>query len=510
MFTSLKSSIMGYTNAACQKAVNLYGQVKEVVWALPQSFKKIKEDNKIQDVFNNALTLNVVKFALPLTLLHYGKRYCLEIIGSELALGSEVVEWADSAVDATLMAVLLLRWRLKVLGINSFLTFVAPIEMEDAFREQDQKNQLLLCHECSVKDRFLSQIALQTHFLVGGLSVFGANLILERLIGSWGSFLLSAYWNGFLSYQYHLASVDVCGEHQVEILTRNKARCLALGGVTGLMAKIPQTLLKLAGFSIGLPWQIALVNLTSLFTILHARTMGLPVVRQDLEQTPFEYDPILLSWEANFFIVKKLVNHIKREIKLGAKKETTIISFLEQWLPYYEKLTSYKLIQLFVLLCIVPEFTSLERFVKHPNVSVYSHDLVSQAETYLCLFKALGKNKGFKATRYLLRTPYVGPAIKKVGMWYFHSSRGMPKEFYELAVMVGREPHLLDKIQALIDYSQQIKPQTSQALSSFWQPASPQSPSQAPLLIEDYEPPEFETKLYYGEINFIPNYIPRP
>lgn len=261
-------------------------QTVHVVSQIPATVRIIFKHKALKTVFKNALSLNLVKYLAPITALSLLKRYLFQTVAIEAGLSQEVANLAETAVDYTIITIVLVRQRSKLMALHMFSMATAASEINATFPQKPHT----LCASCNTRSRLMDEIASQAHMVVGGLTMWGAGLMLSQLIGPWAKFLLKSYWDGYIYYQYTVSSADICGHHQLYVLTHQRQACMSTGIVFNLISQTPAAILSYYQISLGTPAQLAWDNILFLFGILHARTIAFPIPPQ-IEMNYLTFDP---------------------------------------------------------------------------------------------------------------------------------------------------------------------------------------------------------------------------
>src|SRR3990167_5046249 len=93
-------SIVSATNSLIKR---LARYTKNSIAALPQSLRKIKDDENVSFAFKNLLSVNIINFLVPWTALTYGKRFLFDLISYEFGIPKPVATVAETLVDYTIM-----------------------------------------------------------------------------------------------------------------------------------------------------------------------------------------------------------------------------------------------------------------------------------------------------------------------------------------------------------------------------------------------------------------------
>lgn len=448
------SRIRSIANATKRVAKTLAAYTRNSIAAIPRSLHKIKTNENVASAFKNMLSANVFHFLIPWTVLNYGKRFLFDFVSYEFGIPKTVTSVAETLVDYSIMSIMLLRWRLQLIALNTATTITGASEIDTAFTTSAPTTNPL-CTQCSAQSKFLDNIASQLHFLLLNIGVWGSRALLGDTIGPLTAFLLRCYTDGFIAYQY--GQPNLCGAHQVEVLTSERARCFTLGLTTQLLLQLPVKALALAGIPLSNETQLVWSNLLTLFGILHARTLEPPQKISHADDYAL-FDPVVLTWGASRTTIRSIAELTKFLIRYEKDHPHSIAPYMKALRDKLGKASSHSTINLLTHMMVPAELRSFKALAENPHVSPYSQLAIAKLEYYLQRTKDITGLIALKTARSLVRNRWLGQPASKIGKWYLQSFHDWPEDVIDLLIIICKIPHLTQHLEATLAYLRAINP----------------------------------------------------
>ena len=342
----------------------------------------------------------------------------------------------------------------------------------------------IICQNCTTRARFIDQLSLQAHYAVGGLTVWGVGLALNEVLGPIAPFLLDCYWNGFLFYEYSLNAENICGSHQVSLLAADPLRCLSLGLFIQTAGRLPANILALSNITFSREAQIALDNMLFLFGILHARTLSYPVSLKGPPPKKLNLDPLALSYDVTRLSTNALANKMLSLVRQEVRAPGTAFSFLNPIFNFFQQNNSKPWLKPLSTILLPKELRSLRAFFRQPNINPYAGIFITKLEGVFELIKNLSDMNAVRATRYLIRTPFLSRPMSYLVKYFITKYKGLPDDLVELIIVISKIPHLRDRVQLIIDHLKEVRPRPTDNYYDFWNPIPP-DPLNEPTVMGD-------------------------